>query len=447
MITLLAFIVAIGVLVTIHELGHYVVARWCGVKVLRFSIGFGRPLVTIKRGETDWTICPIPLGGYVRMLDEREGSVDPAERHLAFNTQSVWKRIAIVIAGPIANLLLAVVLYWGVLFSGVTLVKPWVGTVVPQSIAERAGFQSGDKLLVVSDSPVSDWQGARMAIVEQLAEDGRARVGVTTSSGGRAVRQIDLNGRPKELDEALSDGNLGLMPQRYLSQIGALEEGGAAEKAGMRVGDRLLSADGKPLAGWESWVTLVYNSPGKTLKVEVLRDGMPQVLTVRPASVDHNGELIGRIGAAPKADDAWNEQLKYQHREDLLSAGRHAVVRTWETAWLSLKFVGRMLSGTASVNHLSGPLTIADVAGQTARIGLTSYLEFLALISISIGVLNLLPIPVLDGGHLMYYVAELIRGRPLSERAQLLGQKIGFALLAMIMAVALLNDFSRLFGG
>ncbi|MCW3478516.1 RIP metalloprotease RseP [Neisseriaceae bacterium JH1-16] len=447
MITLLAFIVAIGVLVTIHELGHYTVARWCGVKVLRFSIGFGKPLLTIRRGDTDWTICPIPLGGYVRMLDEREGNVDPAERHLAFNNQSVWKRIAIVVAGPIANLLLAVLLYWVVLIGGVTLVKPWVGTVVPQTLGMQSGFQSGDKLLSVNGVPVFDWQAARMAIVEQLAEDGRARVAVQTASGTRVERRVDLTSSPKEQDDVLSEGNLGLMPQRYLPQIGALEEGGVAEKAGFRVGDKLLSADGKPLSGWESWVELVYNSPGKELKVEVLRDGMPQVLSVRPASVERNGETIGRIGAAPQADTAWNEQLKFEHREGFFAAGRHAFARTWETASLSLKFVGRMITGAASVNHLSGPLTIADVAGQTARVGLTSYLEFLALISISIGVLNLLPIPVLDGGHLMYYVAELIRGRPLSERAQLLGQKVGFALLAMIMAVALLNDFSRLFGG
>lgn len=447
MLTLLAFLVAIGVLVTFHELGHYWVARLCGVKVLRFSIGFGKPLWTYWRKGTEWVICPIPLGGYVRMLDEREGPVTEELRPQAFNNQHVLKRIAIVAAGPLANLLLAVLLYWVVMGQGVTQVKPLVGTVVAQTPAAAAGFAPGDRILSVAGQPVANWQQIRLALVEAAMSPDATVVQVETAAGAKADRRIDPARFGDKAVTAMQQGNTGLTPGRFLPVIGALEEGGAAQSAGLKPGDKLLALNGQALNSWEGWVAQVRNSPGRDLDVKVQRGGETLNIKVRPQAHQQDGEVVGRIGAAPQPDAGWGRQLLYTEHYSAAQAGLAALAKTWDTSWMSVKFMGRMLMGQASLDNLSGPLTIANVAGQTAREGLTPYLEFLALISISIGVLNLLPIPVLDGGHLMYYVAELIRGRPVSERAQLFGQKIGFILLASLMAFALLNDFSRLFGG
>ncbi len=448
MLTFLAFLVAIGVLVTFHELGHYWVARLCGVKVLRFSVGFGAPLFTFRRGDTEWAISPIPLGGYVRMLDEREMDVAPEERHLAFNTQSVYKRMAIVAAGPLANLVLAVLFYWVVIAGGVTQLLPQVGTVITPSLAASAGFQPGDRVLSVNKQPVADWQQLRLALVDAVGSgDVPLRLQVKTAQSATVLRSIDPAQADEDSLKALEQGNPGFMPMRYLPAIGGIEEGGVAARAGLKAGDKLLAADGKPLGSWDAWVKLIHESPGKELQIRIERDGKPLDMKLRPATVADGDVMIGRIGAAPLPDAAWMKQLAFVHKPAVAEAGVEALRKMSDTAWMSLKFLGRMVIGQASLDNLSGPLTIASIAGQTAREGWSPYLEFLALISVSIGVLNLLPIPVLDGGHLMYYVAELVKGRPLSERAQLFGQKIGFILLASLMLFAVLNDISRLFGG
>ncbi|RMC98482.1 RIP metalloprotease RseP [Aquitalea palustris] len=448
MLTFIAFLVAIGVLVTFHELGHFWVARLCGVKVLRFSVGFGKPLFTVQRGDTEWAISPIPLGGYVRMLDEREMEVPAEERHLAFNNQHVLKRMAIVVAGPLANLLLAVLFYWAVIAGGMMQLSPQVGTVLTPSLAATAGFQAGDRVLSVNGQPVADWQQLRLALVDAAGSgDVPIRVQVKTPQATTQLRSIDPAQADEDALKALEQGNPGLMPMRYLPAIGGVEEGGVAAKAGLKAGDKLLSADGKPLASWDAWVKLIHESPGKELLIRIERDGKPQDVKLRPATVADGDVMIGRIGAAPLLDSAWMKQLSFMHKPSVAEAAVEALHKTGNTAWMSLKFLGRMVIGQASLDNLSGPLTIASIAGQTAREGWSPYLEFLALISVSIGVLNLLPIPVLDGGHLMYYVAELVKGRPLSERAQLFGQKIGFILLASLMLFAVLNDISRLFGG
>ncbi len=448
MLTFLAFLVAIGVLVTFHEFGHYAIARLCGVKVLRFSIGFGAPLISWQRGDTEWAICPIPLGGYVRMLDEREMEVDAAERHQAFNTQSVFKRMAIVAAGPVANLLLAALFYWLVIAQGVLQLQPLVGSVAPQTPAAVAGFLPGDKLQTIDAQAVKNWQEARLALVEAAShQPDPVKVKVQTAQGAIATRVIDPTLMDDTFLQAFEKGDPGISPARYLNAIGGLEEGGVAAKAGLKAGDRLLAVDGKPLASWDAWVKVVRDSPGKELLVRIERDGKALDVRLRPATVPAGDVMVGRIGAAPLVDQAWMKSISFVHHPSFGQAGLEAAQKTFDTAWMSLKFLGRMLIGQASLDNLSGPLTIATVAGQTAREGLTPYLEFLALISVSIGVLNLLPIPVLDGGHLMYYVAELVKGRPLSEQAQLFGQKIGFILLASLMLFALLNDLGRLFGG
>lgn len=448
MLTFLAFLLAIGVLVTFHELGHYWVARLCGVKVLRFSVGFGAPLYTHRRGDTEWAISPIPLGGYVRMLDEREMEVAPEERHLAFNTQPVYKRMAIVAAGPLANLILAVLFYWVVIAGGVTQLLPSIGTVMVPSLAASAGFQPGDRVLSVNGQAVSDWQQLRLALVDAAGSgDVPIRVQVKTAQAATVLRSIDPLQADEDTLKALEQGNPGFMPMRYLPAIGAVEEGGVAARAGLKAGDKLLAADGQPLASWDAWVRLIHDSPGKELLIRIERDGKPLEFKLRPATVEDGDVMIGRIGAAPLPDAGWMQQLAFTHQPAVAEAGLEAWRKMTDTAWMSLKFLGRMVIGQASLDNLSGPLTIASIAGQTAREGWSAYLEFLALISVSIGVLNLLPIPVLDGGHLMYYVAELVKGRPLSERAQLFGQKIGFILLASLMLFAVLNDISRLFGG
>jgi len=447
MITLLAFLVAIGVLVTFHELGHYCVAKLCGVKVLRFSLGFGAPLLTWNMFDTEWALCPLPLGGYVRMLDEREGAVLASERHRSFNAQSVGRRMAIVAAGPLANLLLASLLYWAVIAHGVVQIRPWVGTVVAESPAAAAGFQPGDRLLSVDGQPVSSWQGVRLALLDATAAKDRVVDVQVVAQGARLVRHVDVPRFAKRYAQAFESGDIGLMPVRYLPVVGGLEADGVAAQAGLKVGDRLLAMDGKAIGSWQEWVSTVRNRPGELLNLTIERQGKTLPVVLRPAMVEDGDGYVGRIGASGQMDNAWINTLQYTQHYALLPAAWQALLETRDTSWMSLKFLGRMLAGEASMNNLSGPLVIASVAGQSARQGLIAYLEFLALISVSIGVLNLLPIPVLDGGHLMYYTAELIRGKPLSERIQLLGQRMGFVALAVLMAFAMLNDISRLFGG
>lgn len=443
--TLLAFIVAIGVLVTVHEFGHYLMARLCGVKVLRFSVGFGPTLCAFRGRETEWAICLIPLGGYVKMLDEREAPVTENERQRAFNTQSVYRRIAIVVAGPVSNLILAVLLYWGVLVGGETRLHPWVGSVVPQTPAAVAGFQPGDKIISLNGHSVSDWQMIRLTMID--LNDSLLTFNVDTAVGLRTTRLVDLTNFQAQREEMLNNGNIGVSPYRSLPVLGRVVPNGPAETAGLRAGDRLLRFNGEKIDSWEQWAFLIRSSPGKMLQIEVLRAGKPQIFHVRPMSVEQQGVLIGRLGVEPQEDKIWSGALRFEKHLSFGDAGIESLCRVWQTSALSLKFLGRMLVGSASIDNLAGPVTIAGLAGQTARAGLIQYMEFLALISISLGILNLLPIPVLDGGHLMYYVVELCRGRPVSMRTQLAGQRIGVVVLVMVMFLALFNDFSRLLGG
>ena len=443
--TFLAFIVAIGVLVTVHEFGHYIVARLSGVKVLRFAVGFGPKLCAWQGKETEWALCLIPLGGYVKMLDEREAPVAEEERPRAFNNQSVYKRMAIVVAGPLFNLILAVLLYWVVLMGGEVRLNPWVGAIMPQTPAAVAGFQPGDKIIAIDGQPVSDWQDIRLNLVESTQS--QLKFDVQSVAGQRLTRTVDLSNFQDQREDMLANGDLGISPFRTLPVIGKVQPGSVAETAGLRAGDRIIALDGEKIDRWEQWAFLIQSSPGKMLRIEVLRGGKAAVFHARPASIQQQGGLIGRLGLEPKEDMPWSKALRYKQQLPFGEAGVESLARVWNTSALSLKFMGRMLIGQASVSNLAGPVTIAGLAGQTARTGLLSYLEFLALISISLGVLNLLPIPVLDGGHLMYYVVELCRGRPVSVRAQMAGQRIGIVVLVMVMFLALFNDFSRLLGG
>ena len=444
--TLLAFIFAILILVSLHEFGHYIVARLCGVKVVRFSVGFGKPFFSRKRGDTEWCLAPIPLGGYVKMVDTREGEVAQADLPYAFDKQHPAKRIAIVAAGPLTNLALAVLLY-GLSFSfGVTEIRPYVGTVEPDTIAARAGFQSGDRIQSVNSTPVEDWGSAQTEIALNL-EAGKVAVAVQTASGAQTVRTIDAAGTEEAGKIAKNQGYIGLMPFKITTVIGGVEKGSPADKAGLKTGDKLTAADGKPITSWQEWANLTRQSPGRKIALTYERDGRARTADIRPDTVERSDKtLIGRVGLLPQSDKAWDRQIRRNYRPSVVRAFRMGWEKTVSHSWTTVKFFGKLISGNASASHISGPLTIADIAGQSAELGLQSYLEFLALVSISLGVLNLLPVPVLDGGHLVFYTAEWIRGKPLGERIQNIGLRFGLALMMLMMAIAFFNDITRLLG-
>ncbi len=451
MTTLLAFIVAIVVLVAIHELGHLWVARLCGVKVLRFSVGFGKAVYTKRfaNGETDWVISAIPLGGYVKMLDEREGEVLPHELARSFNRKPVLQRMAIVVAGPAANLLLAILLYWVLFMHGVPGLKPVLGEVVAQTPAAAAQMQEQETIASINGQAVSSWDEVRWALLALALQSAEVHIEARTAQGGLRSYVLDLAAlAPADLDGDFLR-KLGLQPYQppILPIIGKLAEGGIAQRAGLLADDHVLRVDGRGIQHWADFVDSVRSRPGQALQLEVERGGSLLTIAITPEAVSEAGSMIGKIGAAPQIDKLAFDALLTEVRYAPLAAFGQAVHKTWETSVLSLKMLGKMVMGEMSLKNLSGPITIADYAGQSAQIGVVAYLSFLALISISLGVLNLLPIPLLDGGHLLYYVVELIKGSPVSEKVMVAGQNVGIALLATLMIVALYNDFIRLFQG
>ena len=446
--TLAAFVVALGLLIIVHELGHYAVARLCGVKVLRFSVGFGRPLWLRRFGRdaTEWVVATVPLGGYVKMADEREGPVAPADLPRAFNRQSVWRRIAIVAAGPVANFLLAILLYWVLFVSGVKDAKPILAAPEPDTPAAVAGIRQGDVVRSVNGEPTASWSDVRWRLLELALEHRDARLEVL--EGGRHIgwRTLDLatlKGPDLESD-FLAKLGLRLDRPAVPPVIDALTAGGAAEQAGLRAGDRILSIDGAPIDSWGALVRKVRASPDQPLRMRVRRDGGEAEVTVVPARQMDGDTAYGRIGAVSRAAPELMRDYVVEIRYPPAAALQRATAKTWEMSVFSLRMLWRMVTGSVSWRNLSGPVTIADYAGQSAQLGLEPYLAFLALISISLGVLNLLPIPLLDGGHLMYYSVEILKGSPVSERVMELGQRIGLALLLCLMAFAFYNDINRL---
>lgn len=452
MLTLFAFIVTLGVLITVHEYGHFQVARWFGVKVLRFSIGFGKPLYRrlLGKDQTEFVIAAFPLGGYVKMLDEREAvdtPINPADLPRAFNRQSVWKRIAIVAAGPAANLLLAVLLYWVLLMQGVTGIKPVLGNVESATTAAQAGMKSGEVLLEVAGEPVSTWQDVRWVLLRESADTAAIQIKAGQESGEMHLYTLTLP-PSDEVEEDILD-RLGLVAFRppVPAQVGEIIEGSAAERAGLKLGDKILSVDETPIEHWEDFVGIVRKNPAKNLRLTISRDNTEMALSVTPEAVRENGKEVGRIGAAYKLNPADMEKMLVETSYGPVEALYRGSVKTWEMSAFSLKMLWNMVTGIVSWKGLSGPVTIASYAGQSADAGLKSFLSFLALVSISLGILNLLPIPVLDGGHLLYYTIEIFKGSPVSEQAMEFGHRIGFALLGILMACALYNDLTRLITG
>lgn len=451
LLTLIAFIVALSVLIVVHEYGHYWVARRCNVKVLRFSVGFGKPLWSKTSGPdgTEWVLAAIPLGGYVKMLDEREGEVAAHELDRAFNRKTVWQRFAIVVAGPVANFLAAIVLYWFLFVYGVPGLVPVVAEPPAGSVASSAGFATGDTVLGVGGTAVRTWQDFRWVVLQRALDKHAVSVDVKTEQGVVTSRKLSFEGlSPEDLEKDIL-ASLGLSRQRLSLPpvFGELTASGAAVRAGLRAGDRVTAVDDKPVENWDALVKRVRDAPGQTLRFRVQRGeiDMPPV-AVTPDAIDERGVRFGRIGAAPKMDaSAMQAMLTDVSYGPIESLGK-AMVKTWETSLFSLRMLGKMVIGEVSLKNLSGPITIADYAGQSAQNGWISYLLFLGVISISLGVLNLLPVPLLDGGHLMYYSVEIITGKPVSEKVMAAGQHIGVTLLFALMAFALYNDINRLIG-
>ena len=451
LITIASFVFALGTLIVFHEFGHYIVARWCGVKVLRFSLGFGRPLLCLKRGrdQTEWVIAAFPLGGYVKMLDEREGEVPANELPRAFNRQSITRRFLIVLAGPVANFLLAIALYWVVFVSGIPGLRPVVGAVVPDSPAAQAMLASGDIIVKVGSVSVATWQDARWALLKSAVNRKPVALEVHTEQGEIHWRNLDLSGMTSEsLDgDFLAALGFSRLQPPIAPVIGRLIPGGAGERAGLLADDQIVAVDGIDIARWDQFVTIVNANPGKPLKFEIKRADRLLDIVVAPDAVLEKSVSIGRIGAAPRIDRNAMQKYVVDVRFGLFESLPKALERTWDTSLFSLQMLGKMIVGEVSLKNLSGPITIADYAGQSAQVGWVSYLVFLALISISLGVLNLLPVPLLDGGHLMYYMLEIFKGSPLSEKAMAVGQQIGMAVLMVLMVFALYNDITRLVNG
>ncbi len=451
MLTVIAFIVALSLLVVVHEFGHYWVARRCGVKVLRFSVGFGKPLWsrTMGRDGTEWVVAAIPLGGYVKMLDEREGEVPAEERHRAFNRKSVWQRFAIVLAGPAANFVAAVALYWVLFVYGIPGLVPVVAAPPAGTVAAQAGFEAGETVFAVDGARVKTWQDFRWVMLQRALDRKPVTIELTGAQGESVVRRLGFDGLASSDIEGDVLGAMGLSRQRLVLPpvIGEVTRDGAAAKAGLRGGDRIIAINGERQDTWDDVVKLVRASAGRALQFRIQRGEVDlPALDVTPDLVEEGGARFGRIGASPRMDPGLMKGMIADVSYGPLESVWRALAKTWETSIFSLRMLGKMVTGEVSMKNLSGPITIADYAGQSAQNGWISYLLFLALISISLGVLNLLPIPLLDGGHLMYYSVEILTGKPVPDKVMEVGQQIGMTLLFALMAFALYNDINRLIG-
>jgi regulator of sigma E protease len=478
---IVAFLVAIGVLVAIHEFGHFWVARRLGFKVLRFSIGFGKPLMRWRERDpaeetripqriaavqgsaeqeltaatpTEYWLSSIPLGGYVKLLDEREGPVPSEDAHRAFNRRPVPHRVAVLLAGPGFNFLFAIVAYWFMFVIGVPGIKAIVGPVIPGTVAAEAGLLADEEIVAVGDRSTATWEGAVLGILDELLADGLIDLTVRDSRGGTRLVELDVRGREAKLTEpeALFVG-LGFEPGPIRPAVlGVLTEGFAAERAGLRSDDRVLELDGQPVNRFSELVEVVRDRPGKSVTVVVDRAGQELTLEMEIGDVAVEGgvpgERRGVIGAGENADvlRAIVANASTTERYGVLAAVPKGIAKTWEMSELTIRMLGRMITGDVSVRNISGPINIASYAGDSARAGLGAFLSFLSIVSISLGILNLLPVPLLDGGQIVYQLVEAVKGSPLSERSMMFGQQFGLLLLVVLMSFAFYNDISRIFG-
>ena len=447
--TLFFFVIAIGILISFHEFGHFWVARKTGVKVLRFSVGFGKVLWSHQKNPdaTEYVLSAIPLGGYVKMVDEREGAVKAEDVQFAFNHQSLWVRTAIVAAGPIFNLMLAIALFWAVLVLGETGMRPILGEVKQGTLAAAAGFVEGEEIISVNDKATKTWTEA-MSVLITSAMDGEPniKVKVKNITDEQNDRIINLTDNDIQDSEKLYD-RLGFKPwsPKLKPIIDKVLPDGAALAAGLKNDDLIISADGKAITDWMQWVDYVKKRPDITISVIVDRQGIRLILPITPKSEQSGAETEGKIGASVAMPEGLMKSMMVEYSLPPLDAIPVAFKTTYDYSIMTLKMMGKMLIGKASVKNLSGPISIAQIAGQSASMGLVYFIKFMALVSVSLGVLNLLPVPVLDGGHLMFFGIEAIKGSPVSEKVQIFFQQIGMALLLLLMVTAMVVDVQRLF--
>ena len=444
--TLLSFLAALAVLVVVHELGHYWAARWVGVKVLRFSVGFGQPLLIKRWGQdaTEWSIAAIPLGGYVKMLDEREAPVAEHELARAFNRQTVWARMLIVVAGPVANLLLAVLLYSGLYLHGVPAIKPILAEPATQSAAARAGLHNGDNIVAIDEQAILSWADVNWALLRDVSV--KSQVTLQLENGGTRVLDVSGASLGDGKTEIASQLGLRLFEPAMPAVIAQVLDKSAAQRADLRAGDKVLAVNQQAVTQWADFVRWVRQHPAQTLTVTVARGTQQLNVSLTPETSREAGVAVGKIGAGPVVDEAVFKDMMTTLNYSVGGAIAEGVTKTWQMSIFSLQMMGRMVTGEVSWHNLSGPLTIADYAGKSARSGWMTFVGFLALVSISLGVLNLLPIPLLDGGHLMYYIVEVVKGSPVPDRIMELGQRFGMAALLTMMVFAFYNDITRLFG-
>ena len=444
---LLAFIVAISILVAVHEYGHYIVGRWTGMKVLRFSIGFGKPIWThIGAGEdrTEYCVSAIPLGGYVRFLDGREGPVAPEDEGRAFDHRPIPARILVLLAGPFFNFLFAILAYWALFVYGVPTLRPAIGVVEPGTYAEAAGLSFGDRIIAVGEKETPDWESALVAMLDGLIADGRVALRLEDESGYQRSTTIDVGDDAARLTEPglLFDG-LGFSPWQPPAIVGQLSSGGAAEAAGIREDDRIVRIDGEPIGNFGDLREIVSARPHQRVLIEVERGTERLELDVLLGSDVRDEQVVGLLGVGAAANTA---DYYYLRKYGPLESVSQATVRMWQSSMFTLRMLGRMLTGDVSIKNISGPINIAQFAGASAQAGVSNFLGFLAIVSISLGVLNLLPIPVLDGGQIVYQLVEWIKGSPMSERAQIAGQQVGILALLLLMSFAFYNDIARILG-
>jgi regulator of sigma E protease len=446
LISLLAFIVAISILVAVHEYGHYIVGRWTGMKVLRFSIGFGKPVWTWIRGKdrTEYCISAIPLGGYVRFLDGREGPVDPEDEGRAFNHRPIPARIAVLLAGPLFNFLFAIAAYWVLFLGGIPTLQPAVGSVSPDSYAAHAGLEFGDKIVAVGNVDTADWESTLVNIFDRIVADGRVPLTLETSDGRQRRATIVLGENATDLTEPnmLFEG-LGFEPWQPPAIIGELIEDGAAAGAGLAIDDRIVSVDGEPINNYRDLVNVVSIRAGEQVVVEYIRDSQKTAVSVVIGQQEIEGEIRGLLGVRASSDSG---SYYYIRKFGPIDSVVEATQRTWTSTLFTLRMLGRMVTGDVSIKNISGPINIAQFAGDSAQRGMSEFLAFLALVSISLGVLNLLPVPVLDGGQIVFQTIEFAKGSPLSERSQIIGQNFGILALILLMSFAFYNDIARMLG-
>ena len=450
-ITIVAFLATIGLLVAVHEFGHYWVARKLGVKVLRFSIGFGKRIWTFNGKDDDkveYAISLIPLGGYVKMLDEREAEVDPAEKHRAFNVQPVWKRFLIVLAGPMFNFIFAIAAFATTYMVGIDSVRPYLDTPMANTPAAISGFQAGDKVVKVNDTEVASVNQLRLTLLNSYLSDRRVNVEVEAAEGGNAMRVLDLSDVLLLEDEGDYFSKVGFtmeMPDN-IPVITKVVPDSAALAAGIEVGDHIQTINGESIRSARDFSVFISENADNPVTLGVQRGTESFDLTVTPRPSERDGKTVGLIGVglAYKYTEAGRDKLFFTRHASLSEALKMGAIETWDLSVMTLRVMGRLITGQASIKNISGPITIANYAGKSAVIGFSVFMSFLAIVSLSLGVLNLLPVPMLDGGHLLYYLIEIVKGSPVSEKFEAAGMRVGMAMVGVLMVLAIYNDITRL---